>query len=333
MLLRSTLLLLATISLLGPAAAETGNIKAAKQYGLSYLPLMIMEDRKLVEKQAETLGLKSLTVSWLTLGNSNAMNDALLSGGLDFGSGGVPNLSILWSKTRNTPLAVRGVAALNDMPVELVTSNPNVKKLSDFSEKDKIAVTAVKISTQALLLQMAAAKEFGDANYEKYDALTVSMPHPEAMSALVSASGAITGHFSSPPFQYTERTDPKIRALVNSYDILGGPGTFNVVWATNKFRAENPKAYQAFFSALKESIEIINADKKRAAEDYKRITNTKETIEFLLGILNDPLVKMTIEPHKTLPVAQFLAKVKTIQVAPENWQDIWFPDVHGLSGS
>jgi len=316
-----------------PATAETNKINAAKQYGLSYLPLMIMEDQKLVEKHAATLGLNDLKVLWVTLGGPSAMNDALLSGGLDFAAGGVPSLSTLWAKTRNTPLAIHGVAALNDMPVDLVSSNPNVKKLSDLSDKDKIAVTSVKISTQALLLQMASAKEFGDANYEKFDSLTVSMPHPEAMTALMSGGVGINGHFSSPPFQYTEVADPKIHKVLNNYDILGGPATFNVVWTTSKFRNDNPKAYKAFFEALKESMDIINADKKKAVEDYKRLTNTKESVEFLLGILNDPLVKNTIEPHKTLPIAQFLAKVKRIPAAPAKWQDMWFPEIHSLNGS
>ena len=316
-----------------PATAETNKINAAKQYGLSYLPLMIMEDQKLVEKHAAALGLNDLKVLWVTLGGPSAMNDALLSGGLDFAAGGVPSLSTLWAKTRNTPLAIHGVAALNDMPVDLVSSNQNVKKLSDLSDKDKIAVTSVKISTQALLLQMASAKEFGDANYEKFDSLTVSMPHPEAMTALMSGGVGINGHFSSPPFQYTEVADPKIHKVLNNYEILGGPATFNVVWTTSKFRNDNPKAYKAFFEALKESMDIINADKKKAVEDYKRLTNTKESVEFLLGILNDPLVKNTIEPHKTLPIAQFLAKVKRIPAAPAKWQDMWFPEIHSLNGS
>jgi NitT/TauT family transport system substrate-binding protein len=316
-----------------PATAETNKINAAKQYGLSYLPLMIMEDQKLVEKHAAALGLNDLKVLWVTLGGPSAMNDALLSGGLDFAAGGVPSLSTLWAKTRNTPLAIHGVAALNDMPVDLVSSNPNVKKLSDFSDKDKIAVTSVKISTQALLLQMASAKEFGDASYEKFDSLTVSMPHPEAMTALMSGGVGINGHFSSPPFQYTEVADPKIHKVLNNYEILGGPATFNVVWTTSNFRNDNPKAYKAFFEALKESMDIINADKKKAVEDYKRMTNTKESVEFLLGILNDPLVKNTIEPHKTLPIAQFLAKVKRIPAAPAKWQDMWFPEIHSLNGS
>jgi len=56
-----------------PATAETNKINAAKQYGLSYLPLMIMEDQKLVEKHAAALGLNDLKVLWVTLGGPSAM--------------------------------------------------------------------------------------------------------------------------------------------------------------------------------------------------------------------------------------------------------------------
>src|SRR5215468_2652730 len=149
--------------------AETSEVRAAQQFGLSYLGLMIMEDSKLVEKHAKAAGLGDIKVTWAKLGGPGAMNDALLSGGLDFASGGVPSMITLWAKTKGTPLWVRGVAALNDMPNELITNNPKVKTIRDFTEKDKIAVTSVKISTQALLLQMAAAREFGDSNYEKLD--------------------------------------------------------------------------------------------------------------------------------------------------------------------
>src|SRR5438094_7825360 len=177
------------LGIAAPAYAETGEVRAAQQFGLSYLALMIMEDSKLVEKQAKASGLGDIKVTWAKLGGPGAMNDALLSGSLDFATGGVPSLITLWSKTRGSPNEVRGVGALNSMPVNLVTSNPSVKSIRDFSDKDKIAVTTVKVSTQALLLQMASAKEFGEQNFAKLDALTVSLPHPDAMTALLSGSG------------------------------------------------------------------------------------------------------------------------------------------------
>ncbi|TMH16349.1 MAG: ABC transporter substrate-binding protein, partial [Betaproteobacteria bacterium] len=125
------------------AQAETNEVRAAQQYGLSYLSLMIMEDSKLIEKQASAAGLGEIKVTWAKLGGPGAMNDALLSGSLDFGTGGVPSLITLWAKTHGTANEVKGVGALNSMPVNLVTSNPKVKSIRDFTDQDKIAVTTV----------------------------------------------------------------------------------------------------------------------------------------------------------------------------------------------
>src|SRR5499427_5937934 len=308
----------------GAALAEVSEIRAALQYGTSYLALMLMEDGKLVEKHAKAAGLGEFKVTWAKLGGPGAMNDALLSGGLEFASGGVPSLITLWAKTKGTPLWVRGVGALNDMPNELITSNPRVKTIRDFTEKDKIAVTTVKISTQALLLQMAAAREFGDSNYEKLDSLTVSMPHPDAMAALLSGSGAITAHFASPPFLYQEKAKPGLHSVICNYEILGGRATFNVVWATTKFHDANPKAYGAFVAAFEEATNLINKDKRAAAEVYKRMTGTNETIDELVKQLSDSEVEFTLTPHKTMNTAEFLFKTKRVNKKPSDWKELYF---------
>ena len=317
----------------GAALAEVSEIRAAEQYGTSYLALMIMQDAKLIEKHAKAAGLGDVKVTWAKLGGPGAMNDALLSGGLDFASGGVPSMITLWAKTKGTPLWVRGVGALNDMPNELITSNPRVKTIRDFTEKDKIAVTTVKISTQALLLQMAAAREFGDSNYEKLDPLTVSMPHPDAMAALLSGSGAITAHFASPPFLYQEKAKPGLHSVLSNYELLGGKATFNVVWSTNKFHDANPKAYGAFVAAFEEATNFINKDKRAAAEVYKRMTGTHETIEDLVKQLSDSEVEFTLTPHKTMNTAEFLFKTKRVNKKPSDWKELYFSNVHDRPGS
>src|SRR5215468_1648795 len=327
----ATSLLLAALA--GRSAAEVAQIRAAQQFGLSYLALMIMEDSKLVEKHAKAAGLGDIKVTWAKLGGPGAMNDALLSGGLDFATGGVPSLITLWSKTRGTGNEVRGVGALNSMPVNLVTSNPNVKSIRDFTDKDKIAVTTVKVSTQALLLQMAAAKEFGDQNYAKLDPLTVSLPHPDAMTALLSGSGTVTAHFSSPPFQYQEAAKPGIRTILNNYEILGGPATFNLVWSTTKFRDTNPKAYTAFVAAFEEATATINRDKRAAAEVYKRMSGTKESVDELVKMMEDPLVEYTLAPKGIMKTAEFMARIGTIKEAPASWKDLFFPNAQSLPGS
>ena len=47
-----------------PAAAESNEVNVAQQYGVSFLPLMIMQDQKLVEKHAKAAGLPDPKVNW-----------------------------------------------------------------------------------------------------------------------------------------------------------------------------------------------------------------------------------------------------------------------------
>ena len=322
-------LALAAIAL--TARAELAEIKLAQQYGISYLPLMLMEEQKLIEKHAKAAGL-DVKVGWARFAGGNVMNDALLSGQLHFAAGGVGPLVTLWSRTRSN-LDVRAVAAINSMPLYLNTRNPNVKSLKDLTEKDKIALPAVKVSIQAVTLQMAAEKAFGEGQHGKLDPLTVSLSHPDAQTALLSGAGEITAHFSSPPFQYQQLEKPGIRTIVNSYEVLGGPATFNLVWTTAKFRSENPKLYEAFLKALDEAIGQIGANRRAAAEAYLRISRDKDTIEDILAMLNDPQIVYTTTPQNVMKYVAFMTKIGSVKVKPDSWKDLFFPNVHGLPGS
>jgi NitT/TauT family transport system substrate-binding protein len=313
--------------------AEVSEIRAAQQYGLSSLPLMIMEDGKLVEKHAKALGLGELKVSWIKLGNPGAITEGLVSGGLDFGSGGIPSLLTLWSRTQGTAMEVKGAGAIVNMPMELLTTNPKVNSIKDFTDQDRIAVTTVRVSNQALLLQMAAAKEFGLSNYGKLDPLTISLPHPEATSTLLSGSGVISAHFSALPFQHQQKRDERVRKILSSYDVLGGPATNTAIYSTKRFRDANPKAYQAFVAGLQEAIEQINKDKRAAAETYRRMTGTKEGVDDIYAMIAAPDVEMTFTPHQTMKMANFMAEIGRLKTAPKDWKDLFFDNVHNLPGS
>ena len=314
-----------------PARAEMAEIAVAQQYGISYLPLMLMEEKKLVEKHAKAAGI-DVKVGWAKFAGGNVMNDALLSGSLQFASGGVGPLVTLWGRTRGN-LDVRGVGALNSMPLYLVTRNPNVKTISDFRDSDRIALPAVKVSVQAVLLQMAAEQAFGAGQQNRLDPLTVTMSHPDAMQALLSGQSEINAHFGSPPFQYQEVARSGMHVVLNSYDVLGGPATFNVVWTTAKFRSENPKLYDAFGKALDEAIAEINRDKRAAAEAYLRISKDKDSVDNILRMLSDPTIIYTTTPQNMMKFAEFMQKTGAIKTKPDSWRDFFFPNVHALPGS
>jgi NitT/TauT family transport system substrate-binding protein len=312
--------------------AEVSELKIAEQYGISYLPLMIMEDQKLVEKHAKAAGIPDLKVSWAKFAGGNVMNDALLSDSLHFAAGGVAPMVTLWAKTRGN-YDVKAVAALNSMPLYLNTRNPNVKTIKDFTDKDKIALPAVKVSIQAVTLQMAAEKAFGAGQQNRLDKLTVSMSHPDGQAALLSGTSEVTAQFSAPPFQYQQLEKPAIHKVLDSYEVLGGPATFNLVWTTSKFRNANPKVYAAFTAALDEAIDKINHDKKWAAEAYLRISKDKDSVEDIVKMLDDPKVKFTTTPQNVGKYVDFMYKIGAIKAKPDSWKDLFFPNAHNLAGS
>ena len=312
------------------AHAEMSEIKVAQQYGIGYLPLMVIEDQKLIEKHAKAAGL-DVTVTWAKFAGGNVMNDALLSDSVQFVSGGVGPLVTLWAKTHGN-LDVKGVAAINSMPLYLVARNQDVKTLKDFTDKDKIALPAVKVSIQAVTLQMAAEKAFGPGQQNKLDHLTVSLSHPDAQQALMSGKSEVTAHFGSPPFQENEIAQGMHR-VVSSYEVLGGPGTFNLVWTTKKFHDQNPKLYAAFVGALDESMAMINRDKRAVAEMYLRISKDKSSVESILGLLNDPEIVFTTTPQNVMKYVDFMLKTGAIKTKPDSWKDLFFPNIHSVAGS
>jgi len=330
--LRTVMLVALFVGWAGPVRAEVGAITVAQQYGIGYLPLMVMQQQGLIEKQAKAEGLGNLKVKWVKFAGSNVANDALLAGDLQFAAVGVPPLITMWAKTRGN-MDVRGVAALNSMPIYLNTRDPNVKSVKDFTEKDKIALPSVKVSVQAVTLQMAVAKAFGEANVHKLDSLTVSMSHPEGMLAMLSGKSEINSHFTSPPFEFQELEKPGVHTVLNSYDVMGGKTTFVVVWATKRFREANPKTFTAFLNALKESIEFINSNKAAAAEMYIKGSNSKEPVAAILKMLNDPEIEYTMTPKNVMKYADFMYKIGSIKTKPTSWKELFFPDIYNLPGS
>jgi NitT/TauT family transport system substrate-binding protein len=316
-----------------PAAAEATAIRIARQYGIGYLQMMVMENDRLIEKHAKEQGLGDVAVSWSTFADGTVANDAILSGNLDYAAGGLGSFVTLWDRTRAS-LGVRGVAALNSMPMLLNVRNPAIRSIKDFTEQDRIAIAGVKVSSQATTLQLASAQAYGDDNWSRLDHLTVNMAHPIAQQVLLSNAGEVTAHFASPPYQYDELKRGGVHTVLNSYDVWGGPQTFVLVWTTSKFREQNPRLYAVFMSALAEATDFVVRDRRTAAEIYLRMTGDKSTsVDDLARLLADPQLRFTLTPENVVKFAAFKARTGNIKVAPDSWKDLFFPDIYPLRGS
>jgi NitT/TauT family transport system substrate-binding protein len=325
---------LAALAAFAPAAgAEVGEVRITKQFGLGFLPLMVMENNKLMEKHLAAAGLGGSKATYSTLSNPAAVNDALLAGQVDFIPNGPPATLTMWARTKGTASEVRSVCAMIQLPMWLNVRNPSIKSVRDLTENDRIVVTAIKVSIPAIILQMVAAREWGKANYARFDPLTIAMGHPDGMTAFLSGK-EITAHFTSPPFMYQELERPGVHTILSSDDVMGGPTTFSGIMATAKFRNENPKSYAAFLAAFSEAIELINKDKRAAAEIYLKVTGDKKsTVAEIQKQIEDPQLVYTTTPRNFMKYADFMYDIGSIKQKAGSWKDIFFPEVHHLPGS
>ena len=300
---------------------------------MGYLQLNVMHHQKLIEKHAAAAGIPNAKVSWFKFNGPTAVNEALISGNIDIGSGGVPGLLTLWARTKGTPQEVRGISALSSQPFLLNTRDPNIKTIKDFKDTDRIAVPAVKSSVQALTLQMAAAKAYGEKHFETLDPLTVSMTPPDATVALLKGGAQITAAFSVPPFQNQQLDDPAIHTVLNSFEVMGGSHTFTAIWTSAKFRDANPVLYKAFVAALKEATDIVAKDPRAAAALWIEDSNSKLPLDTAGKIVSGPQVHWTMVPENTMKFADFMASVGRLKAKPASWKDYFFPEIYDAKGS
>ncbi len=312
-------------------ARAEGTISIAQQFGIGYLILDVVQDQHLIEKHGKQEGL-DIKVDWHSMSGATAMNEALLTGSLDVVSAGVPPALTVWDRTRGKQ-NVKAIASLGSMPNYLLSNNPAVKSIKDLTDKDRIAVPAAGVGFQSRTLQIETARLYGNADYKRFDNITLSLPHPDATAALISGGAEITAHFSSPPFQYQALEHPGIHKILSSYDVLGGQGSFNLLYTTEKFHDANPKTYKAFFDALAEAADIIKADKHAAAETYIRVEKSHLPLALIEKIISDPENDFTITPQKTFVYADKLHELGVLKNQAGSWKDYFFPEAYALPGS
>ncbi len=311
---------------------EVKEIRIAQQFGLGYLPLMLARQYELIEQHARTANLGDIRVIWSRFPSGKVMNDALKTGLLDIASGGVAPMVRAWDKTHNGA-DVKGLMSLCSMPMYLNTVNPRVRSLRDFTEADRIALPAVQVSGQAVVLQMAAAQTFGADDATRLDGLTVSMPHPEAMKTMLADRPGVTAHLGSPPFQYQQLEDSRVRLVFNSYSVLGGMSTLNLVWTRENYYLDNPGTVKAVYSALREAMEMIQRDPTSAAKDYILQTNSSLSVDYVERLIRNPQIAYTHVPMNVMKFAGFMYGQGTTSQHPSSWRELFFDLVHGEEGS
>ena len=316
------------------ARAQVTKVRIGRGPGFSFLPVYLMEHGKLLEKHAQEAGLAGVTTEYPEFTGGAMMNDALISGNMEFVNGGVPPYLILWSRTLGTKREITGLGAVSGGPAILFSRDPAIRTIKDFTEKDRISVAAVKASQVAIVLQMAAEQAFGPGEYARLDPLTVSMPQSDSVGMMTSPRPiGITAHFTVPPFTLIEQRHPGIHPILHSRDVLGGLGTVVVAYTTAQLRTENPRLVTAYRAALAEAARFIKEQPRQTAEIYKSMSRDPLPVEDLQTMIRDPDMSYEATPAKTQTYSDFMARIGSLPKRPASWKDLFAPEIHGLPGN
>lgn len=324
---------LATTGFAGAAIAQDAQqISITRQPGILYLPAQVMEKQQLIEKHAAALGVPNVKVNWVVFTGGGAATDALLSGNVDIVNSGVGNMLLLWDRTHGK---VKGIITNSAQPELLISRDPKIKTIKDFGPTDKIAVPTVRVSTQAILLQMAAAQTWGPDQWSKLDANTVQLGHPDAVAALANPQHEVASHFTAPPFDYKElKTVPGAHVVLRSQDIIGGALSQSTLFTTTKFAEANPKLIQAVMEASKEAVDYVKAHPDDALAIYKEVTGDKTSLDDLKDILKQPgMMDYQVDPAGSMKFAAHMFKAGILKTEPKAWTDYFLPEAAGLHGS
>jgi NitT/TauT family transport system substrate-binding protein len=239
-------------------------------------------------------------------------------------------MAVLWDRTRSN-IGFKALAAAANNNIWLHSKDPSIKSLKDFTEKHRIAVPSLKVSTQAFMMHVAADKLFGE--YTKLDHIIVALPHPEALAAVLNPQGEITAHFATSPFHEKE-AKAGLPVVTTAYEIMGGPTTGLTFTSTDKFRNENPKVFAAVVKAYDEAIAWVNADKPRAARLYIEMTKDKNLDEGeLAALMASKDLEFTKTPSNVGKMIEFMHRVGLVKSKPASWKVLFFHEAHGLPGS
>ncbi|HEX6442567.1 MAG TPA: ABC transporter substrate-binding protein [Stellaceae bacterium] len=323
---------LGLVAAIPSAAAETATLRVMRAVDLIALPLLVMQHENMIERVAEQMGLGAVKVEWVAQGKTNPA-EALAAGQADLAAAAIGTFLVAADSTTGSSGEVRALAALTERPYVLVARKAGIATIRDFHAGDHIAVPALKTSGPALMLEMAAAQEWGTEHWDKLDPLLVARSDEAAMEALQSGKGNLDAHFSQTPYADDELASAGVHRVMDSFDVAG-PHSAAMLAATTRFHDANPKLCLAILSALEQADDVIRQNPGSAAEIYASFAKDQDiAVEDLTDMIGDPDLAYRTAPSGLTRLAEFMSRVGRLKHKPESWKDLFFPEARDLPGS
>lgn len=292
-------------------------INIAYQYGLAYAPLIIAQEKELVEQMYKEATGKEVEVIWTQMSSGADINTGIASGSLDVGFMGIaPAITGVTGS-----VGYKIFTNLSGQEHGLMTNDNKYQSIDDLIGMDK-QIALVNIgSIQHIIL----AKALDNAGYDPHalDSNIVGMKHPDGMVSLQTAS--IPFHLTSNPYLYKEQETDGLFEVAGISEVWSVDNSFIVGVAATELYEQEPELYQALCDAIGEAIHYINENPKEASEmtcEYNGNTPEEELVYMQKG-------KYSTETKGIFELAVFMGKAKFIDNTPSSYEDLVFENVKG----
>ena len=298
-------------------AGTDEELRLSYQYGLSYAPAVIAQNKSLIEKAYHDATGGNLTVTWTQMSSGADINTAIASGDLDGGFMGVG--PAVTGVTKG--LGYKIFTNLSGQEHGMTSNDPSIQSLADLIGSDK-QIALVNIgSIQHIVLAKALVENGFDAH--ALDANIIAMKHPDGQTAL--ETGSVSCHLTSSPYIFSERDNPDLHELKEVSAAYTVDYSFIVGIASEELYNRKPTVYKALCDGILAGMELINSDPESAASITCELDGNTPEKELTL------MKKGTYSPetNRLFEVASFMYENQFIENKPNDYRDLVFDNVKG----
>ncbi len=326
-----SLLVLLALAYAPRVRAEANEVRIVMPYGLGYLPVYVAVDRGLIQQRAAAAGLGEVKVTLTHMASGPASSDLILSGDADLAMGGFGPAFVLWDKTKGK---IRIMTPLSGGPILLLSNDPHLRTIKDIGPNDRIAISALKVTAQALAMQMAAAKEYGWDQRFKFDSNLVPMSNPDGMAIVLSGQGAVRSQLAITPFADEMLESGKVHLVMNSEDYIEAGSSISALYVAAKFHEASPKLYAATAAAMEDAFAFIKSNPHEAAQIYVAHEPQKRDLAWIEAMVTNPkIMRYSSTPKGFQKGADFMFEAGTLKTKPASWKDLVWENMWGKDGS
>lgn len=309
--------LAATTALGSGKAVAPEKLVVAYQPGMGYAPLIIMKHTRALERR-----YPGLQVEYRVLPSGTAITNGVIAGQIQVGAMGTGPFLVGYARGIDWKM----ISPLNEADLWLMTKDPSIQSISDL--RGKRIATPTNTSIQAVILRKMAEVRLGSS--KALDSGLIAMDHPDGMQALLA--GQIDAHFTSPPFQFQEKTRGA-RVLGRSYGYFGAH-TFLGAVMTSKFYNEYPQFARQFYREIEAANKLVKSNPKRVAQILQDESNGNPSWRQFKQWIGNSAITYTTRPRGLMRTAHFMNRTGQLPgKMPGSWTELVFPPVHPTKGS